>query len=781
MEFNAAGIQISQYISVFCVKCFMQGKTTYTIPYACCFTPLFKGWTYAVFIVLLMLYNFTALGNHVIGGDLRYEHISGNTYKIILTIYGDCSSGGPFYQLDTARPQIKLYANDTFDSNVELTLTAGKGTDVSPVCPAQLNFTTCNNGILPGVYKFVYEKTIVLPYPSQRWKFVFAGILSRVMGPAIAGRALRISNLNEPDDTSLQLTATLDNTTGGNTTPAFRSEATPYYCINQRQTYNLGAIDTDGDSLVYSLQPAINGKNGTVVAYRPPYNALTPLNTSGGSFQFNTINGQISFMPDIAQYALVVVRLAEYRAGRLVGTTQREMTFIVRSDCTGESPSPIVNGLTNATITTDNIINICEGEPNLAFKITMHNPTLDTIALTATGVPATASVVITNNNTLAPEAQFTWPLIGVPTGNYTFYLNIKNNQCPIINNQTIAFTIRIVRQPQITVTQITQTHCVRKASVMYTLQHGYLPRTLKLFKDSVLVKSFTDTIGPEDSRTITDSLSPGNYTLELSSNLRCVATTGFTIKDSGALEVLPYQYALCKGDDPFVVYVPPVVTGATKRWYTIDGKEIPTAPVVYTSQADTFRWYFVEQYKVCVSPNVPATVVVNSVPDARITSLFKEVCYGDKVYLEATGGIAYKWLPSQIIKNDTGGTYLNVVEPVKVTVEVTAANGCVDSTFENFNTVLQCCNFAYPNAFTPNNDGRNDSWRVVSYGNMRSFNLVVYNRWGQRVFSTGDANTRWDGTFDGQPCEMGTYYYLLNAQCLTGPTNTYKGEITLIR
>ena len=98
-----------------------------------------------------------------------------------------------------------------------------------------------------------------------------------------------------------------------------------------------------------------------------------------------------------------------------------------------------------------------------------------------------------------------------------------------------------------------------------------------------------------------------------------------------------------------------------------------------------------------------------------------------------------------------------------------------------YNNIEQCCNFAFPNAFTPNNDGINDQFRIVTYGNMKYYSFSIYNRYGQRVFWSGDAKRGWDGTFGGEPCDPGVYFYYLDAECLTGPTQQQKGDITLVR
>ena len=85
-----------------------------------------------------------------------------------------------------------------------------------------------------------------------------------------------------------------------------------------------------------------------------------------------------------------------------------------------------------------------------------------------------------------------------------------------------------------------------------------------------------------------------------------------------------------------------------------------------------------------------------------------------------------------------------------------------------------------PNAFSPNNDGINDRL-CFNPENIVTFHILIYNRWGQVVFSSSDINDCWDGTFRNEPCLPGVYTYTCRITCHTGLQNEFKGDITLIR
>ena len=88
----------------------------------------------------------------------------------------------------------------------------------------------------------------------------------------------------------------------------------------------------------------------------------------------------------------------------------------------------------------------------------------------------------------------------------------------------------------------------------------------------------------------------------------------------------------------------------------------------------------------------------------------------------------------------------------------------------------------FPSAFSPNGDGLNDDFGLLPRDavGVRLLDFSVYNRWGERVFVGYKLSDRWNGTYRGQNCDMGVYYY----QCTysIGNRSYYlKGDVSLIR
>ncbi len=117
-----------------------------------------------------------------------------------------------------------------------------------------------------------------------------------------------------------------------------------------------------------------------------------------------------------------------------------------------------------------------------------------------------------------------------------------------------------------------------------------------------------------------------------------------------------------------------------------------------------------------------------------------------------------------------------------IAVYVASPWGCVagDSILVN---AQSCCQVSLPTAFSPNGDTRNDLFRIITVGNHKIADFRVVNRWGQTVFETADESRGWDGTFNGVPQEMGTYYYYLRFRCVEGKERDVeqKGAFILVR
>lgn len=155
----------------------------------------------------------------------------------------------------------------------------------------------------------------------------------------------------------------------------------------------------------------------------------------------------------------------------------------------------------------------------------------------------------------------------------------------------------------------------------------------------------------------------------------------------------------------------------------------------------------------------------------------------------STGNIAtYTWsmpfgTPSSGFGERISTTYpLGDTGTYYVTLYVETEHGCVDSIVREVFVIEDVILFA-PNTFTPNGDGFNQTWRVHFQGiDDHSFELMIFDRWGEMVLHSFDEEQGWDGSYKGQIVQGGTYSYVINARELnTDKKFTFNGFINVLK
>ena len=81
-------------------------------------------------------------------------------------------------------------------------------------------------------------------------------------------------------------------------------------------------------------------------------------------------------------------------------------------------------------------------------------------------------------------------------------------------------------------------------------------------------------------------------------------------------------------------------------------------------------------------------------------------------------------------------------------------------------------------AFTPNGDGKNDTWYFDNLDAYTSINISVFNDAGQRVFQCTTASCSWDGTYEGKPVDSGPYFYTVD---LNDGKRKFQGTVTVLK
>ncbi|MCC7302423.1 MAG: gliding motility-associated C-terminal domain-containing protein [Bacteroidia bacterium] len=179
------------------------------------------------------------------------------------------------------------------------------------------------------------------------------------------------------------------------------------------------------------------------------------------------------------------------------------------------------------------------------------------------------------------------------------------------------------------------------------------------------------------------------------------------------------------------------------------------------------------------------TVVDNS-PVATISPTVI-IMAGNNTTIISTGGGTYTWSPTNNLScSDCPSPVANPTVTTQYCVTVTDQNGCTDSQCTYVIVEYPCPvdeDFGAPNAFSPNKDGKNDIFIVQGMGLcFKDFILVVYDRWGEKVFETNNPNTGWDGTYRGKVLDPQVFSYYISTTLVGSDKPIVKrGNVTLIR
>lgn len=228
---------------------------------------------------------------------------------------------------------------------------------------------------------------------------------------------------------------------------------------------------------------------------------------------------------------------------------------------------------------------------------------------------------------------------------------------------------------------------------------------------------------------------------------------------------------------------------AAYHW-TINGASV-NAGNSFARQWSTSGWkvvtLMIEGDNQCLSSLVTDSIYIAEYPNAKIDYNADWVCADDTLILNLvnpTANTNYVWGPSYYFGDGMNniGHQATAFITHKGNVFVTATNayGCVatDSVWVN---AVACCDVFIPNAFSPNGDGLNDEFYLITEAHQQIKEFSIYNRYGQRVYTSHNTNDRWDGTLHGKPCDAGVYFFYIDYTCNDGKNFKKKGDLTLIR
>lgn len=148
-----------------------------------------------------------------------------------------------------------------------------------------------------------------------------------------------------------------------------------------------------------------------------------------------------------------------------------------------------------------------------------------------------------------------------------------------------------------------------------------------------------------------------------------------------------------------------------------------------------------------------------------------------QILASATGtDLQYYWYPALYLNSETLLQPTSTpLDDITYTLTVTGTGGCKDSSQVAVKILPEP---QIPNAFTPNNDGLNDTWGIPFLNLYAKCDVKIFNRYGQLIFHSEGYQQPWDGTFKGDPMPVGTYVYIIDTK---RQKKLYTGIVTLIR
>ncbi|MDE3184353.1 MAG: gliding motility-associated C-terminal domain-containing protein [Bacteroidota bacterium] len=182
---------------------------------------------------------------------------------------------------------------------------------------------------------------------------------------------------------------------------------------------------------------------------------------------------------------------------------------------------------------------------------------------------------------------------------------------------------------------------------------------------------------------------------------------------------------------------------------------------------------YTQQFTTTHSCDSLHTIHLTVLPDIN-ENLYTDtiLCTGDSIILYPGLFDSYLWQDGSV--NSTFIVSKGGIYSVKV------ANKC-GTGVKQMTVTEQSCDILFPNAFTPNNDGLNDIFKVLNGYHLTYFHFVVYNRWGQKIFESDDPKKGWNGKIEEREGGTGTYEWTCDYVRVRQKLVHLKGTVTLIK
>lgn len=441
-----------------------------------------------------------AQSHGILGGELNYECIAPNTYRVSLTVINDC-------QATPLPDSLTVNWSGNCPTNTTGSITVGKvpaaTADFSNFFP---NGSPCNGGTgTYGFQSFLYRDTLTLSSTCSTIELSWEACCY----------SDSLQNIQNPAATPVRLYTTLDNSLAVcNNSPVFLNPALSSSCTNHTAFFNHGIVDFDGDSLFYSLVDC-QSTNGTAINYNNGFSTANPLGTNS-QITIDSLTGALTFSTPSPQSGVICVLVKEKRMGVIISEMIRTIS-IFSFNCPVNNV-PTITGMDSSTVY-DTTITVGQ---TLCFKVyTDDLDSADIVTLSA-NLTAFPTATFTIDTTGAhPIGTFCWTPTIADTGLHVLNIIAMDNGSPFAGVSVRSFNITV------NVPLATTTIALEKSFKIFpNPAHGYVSIDLQeLAAPSTHVAIF-DALGQEVHRQVIAShqnistinishLNAGYYTLTL--------------------------------------------------------------------------------------------------------------------------------------------------------------------------------------------------------------------------------------------------------------------------
>lgn len=289
----------------------------------------------AVILLLLLFVTNTVFASHIVGGEMTYVCLGGNTYRVTLSIYEDCITGDPGAIAQDIPAYVGIFDEGTHSKLPQYQNDDTMGAISRALVPPNFKNDCIKNPPNTCLLKTTFQKVYTFPSNPNGIRIIYQrccrnATIANIVNPGVVGATY--SCLIPPPPRAIC-----------NNSAAFKNYPPQIICINNPLTYDHSAIDPDGDSLSYEFCPAYQGGSpgtstghppiyypapGDSVQYTSFYNSQRPM-VGFPPIRIDPNSGLITGKPTVQGRFVVTVCCHEWRNGVMINTVTREFQFVV--------------------------------------------------------------------------------------------------------------------------------------------------------------------------------------------------------------------------------------------------------------------------------------------------------------------------------------------------------------------------------------------------------------------------------------------------------------------